>query len=214
MTLPALARKFGRNVEDYGWWVAARKALAYCPGFVYSKRVYRIYRINLDQVPPRGELDARGFTFKILESGEEQSIQQIENVAEWLQGKLKDRVATGDLCLVALQEEKVGGFNVITFGEVFIPLINLKRTLRPGEAWSEHIAVQKEFRQKGLASELRYRIFEELRRRGIRRLYGGTLVSNLASLKLTRRVGFQEIVDVIYTKVLHFESWHYKRLRP
>ena len=80
-------------------------------------------------------------------------------------------------------------FNLINFEQAILILVKLKKELREGSAWSSHIAVKKEFRRTGLGSQVRYRIFEELRRRGIRRLYGGTLRSNTASLKLTRSWG-------------------------
>jgi L-amino acid N-acyltransferase YncA len=91
--------------------------------------------------------------------------------------------------------------------------VNLTRKLRPGCAWSEHIAVRKEYRRSGLGAQLRLRIFQELKRRGVRSLYGGTLVTNTASLALARSVGFREIADVHYRKFLSFEKWHYVRVR-
>ena len=104
-------------------------------------------------------------------------------------------------------------FNLINFEQAILILVKLKKELREGSAWSSHIAVKKEFRRTGLGSQVRYRIFEELKRRGIRRLYGGTLRSNMASLKLTRSVGFTEIVDIHYRKFFSFEDWKYIRVR-
>lgn len=213
MKLHVFVRKVQRNVEDYGWGVVARKTLAHLLRLFYFHQVYRIYRIELDGTQPAGE-DVPGFTFKLLGPEDCDAIAQIESHAEWLHGTLQRRLGAGDMCLAVLEGSRVAGFNLVTFGTVHIPLVNLRAGFRAGEAWSEHIAVLKEFRQRGLAAELRYRIFAELRRRGIRRLYGGTLSSNLPSLKLTRHVGFREIVDVDYRRVLHCESWRYRRVKP
>jgi L-amino acid N-acyltransferase YncA len=92
--------------------------------------------------------------------------------------------------------------------------VNLTRRLHPRCAWSEHIAVRKEYRRSGLGAQLRFRIFQELKLRGVRRLYGGTLVTNSASLALARSVGFKEIADVHYRKILSFKRWRYTRVRP
>jgi GNAT superfamily N-acetyltransferase len=159
------------------------------------------------------DFEENHFTFKILTSQNLDMISQIENIAEWLRGRLTEAVAAGLVCLVALDGDEVAGFNLINFDDATLVLVNLKKKLRSGIAWSEHIAVKKEFRKTGLGSQLRFRIFQELKRRGIRRLYGGTLRSNTASLALTRSVGFREIGDIHYRKFFFFEKWWYKRVR-
>jgi GNAT superfamily N-acetyltransferase len=211
--LGGLTHRVQRNLEDYGWRITVKKTLAYLVRSVYFQQIYRIYRIKLDATLPPENFDKHVFAFRILTARDVDMIAQVENIAEWLGGQLKDKIAAGQLCLVALDGEKVAGFNLINFEHATLVLVNLKKELRRGFAWSEHIAVRKEFRRTGLGSQLRCRIFEELKRRGIRRLYGGTLPSNTASLKLTRSVGFQEIADVHYRKFLSFENWRYKRVR-
>jgi GNAT superfamily N-acetyltransferase len=211
--LGGLAHKVRRNLEDYGWRFTIQKILAYLGRPVYFRQVYRIYRINLAATKPI-EVPGKGdFTFRILTAQDAGLIAQIENIAEWLRRQLQGKIEAGQLCLVALDGEQVAGFNLIDFEQANLALVNLQKKLRRGFAWSEHVAVKKEFRRTGLASQLRYRIFEELKRRGIRRLYGGTLRSNAASLRLTRSVGFKEIGDIYYRKFFSFESWEYKRIR-
>ena len=211
--LGGLAHKIHRNLQDYGWQITLKKALAYLVRSVYFRQVYRIYRINLDGTLPPADLANHQFTFKILTPQNVGMIAQVENVAEWLRGQLTGAIAGGQLCLVALDGDQVAGFNLINFDHATLVLVNLEKKLRKGFAWSEHIAVKKEFRKTGLGSQLRYRIFQELKRRGIRRLYGGTLRSNTASLALTRSVGFKEIGDIHYRKVLSFQKWWYTRVR-
>jgi len=208
-----LAHKVLRNLQDYGWRITAYKTMAYLVRSVYFHQVYRIYRIKLDAIKPPEDLGNHNFTFKILTTQNVDMIAQIENIAEWLHGQLTEAIAAGQMCLVALDGDKVVGFNLINFERATLVLVNLTKKLRRDFAWSEHIAVKKEFRRTGLGSQLRMRIFQELKRRGIRRLYGGTLRSNTASLALTRSVGFREIGDIHYRKILSFEKWRYKRVR-
>ena len=211
--LSGLLHKVLRNLEDYGWQTALRKSLAYLARAIYYRQAYRIYRVNLDAVKLPEPSNPHHFTFKFLTVQNVGMIAEVENIAEWLRGKFKRKIAAGQLCLVALDGDKIAGFNLIDLTQATLLLVNLKKKLRPGVAWSEHIAVKKEFRRTGLGSQLRFRIFEELRKRGYHKLYGGTLPSNIASLSLTRSVGFTEIGDVHYRKFISFEKWRYKRVR-
>ncbi len=211
--LGGLANKVRRNWQDYGWSVTLNKILAYLVRSIYFRQTYRVYRIDLDKaISPPGS-GTQDFKFRILTAQDSDAIAQIESIAEWLRGELKEAIAAGHPCLVALDGERVAGFNLINLEHATLRLVSLTRKLRKGCAWSEHIAVGKEYRKAGLGAELRRRIFQELKRRGFHRLYGGTLPSNAASLNLARSVGFREIADVRYRKILWVEQWTYKRVR-
>lgn len=211
--LSGLLRKVRRNFQDYGWYITAHKALAYLLRAVYFRQVYRIYRIDVTAAKPLQEEETHPFTFKFLTTQNADMIAQIEDIAEWMRGKLTRQIATGQLCLVVLDGDRVAGFNLVNLSEATLPLVNLRKKLHHGFAWSEHVAVRKEYRKAGLGSQLRLRIIQELRRRGFRRLYGGTLASNVASLSLARSVGFTELADIHYHKNCGFERWRYKRVR-
>jgi GNAT superfamily N-acetyltransferase len=206
-------QKVQRNVDDYGWLVTAKKSIAHLFGIFYFEQVYRIYRIDLRATPVKEEFGGQNLTFRTLAPQDAVAIAQIEGTAEWLRGNLSKRLADGCLCLVAMDGEEVAGFNLIDFGKSFLSLVKLKKKLRMSQAWSEHIAVEKKYRRSGVASQLRYRIFEELRKRGVRWLYGGTLRYNTASLNLTRSVGFKEFVDIHYVQIFGFEYWRFVRVR-
>jgi GNAT superfamily N-acetyltransferase len=211
--LRGLANKIHRNYQDYGLPITIQKTLAYLFRAIYFRQVYRVYRINLNAATSPDDFNKHNFTYKLLTNQNVDMIAQIEKIAEWLRGKLADDIAAGQLCLVALDGDEVAGFNLINFDHATLLLVNLTKKLRPGLAWSEHIAVQNEFRKTGLGSQLRFRIFQELKKRGIRRLYGGTLQSNIASLSLARSVGFTEIADIYYRKFFSFKKWRYQRVR-
>jgi len=211
--LGGVFRKVRRNWQDYGWNITARKTFAYLVRAVYFRQVYRIYRIKVADAVPPSESNVYGFKFKMLTPRDADAIAQIEAIAEWLRGCLQPAIAAGQPCLAAMDGDRVAGFNLIRMDRATLVLVNLTRKLRPGCAWSEHIAVRKEYRRSGLGAQLRLRIFQELKRRGVRCLYGGTLVTNTASLSLARSVGFQEIADVRYRKFLSLEKWRYVRVR-
>lgn len=205
-------RKITRNYRDSGLRITASKISRQLVSFAYESQIYKIYRIHLDEHTEK-QYDNRGFTFSLLHPEEIDLIQQIEDMEDWLRGKITEKFRSGSICLLAKENNRVAGFNLVSFGDVYMPLVKVERRFHPNEAWSEQITVSKDFRGRGLATLLRYHTFDELKRRGIKRLYGGTLPSNTANLKLSRKVGFKEIADIHYVKKLNTESWTFVRVR-
>ena len=126
---------------------------------------------------------------------------------------MKKKLKGQTICLAALDNGKVAGFNLVSFGEIYIPLVKLTRKISDDAAWSEQITVSKDYRRMGLGSELRYRIFSELKRRDIRKFCGGTLRDNLASLGLARQLGFREVEDIHFLKLFGFKKWKYDEVQ-
>ena len=205
-----IIKKIRRNIQDYGISAAAKKSAAALFGGIFSKRTYRIYRKDLSPFEPAGDVPS-GLIIRFADESDVQILRQVENIAEWLKGSMEEKIRSGDLCLVALSGDVVEGFNIAAFGTVYIPLIRRERRFRGSEAWSEHIAVQPDFRKRGLAAHLRYRMFEELASRGIKRFYGGTLSTNIPALKLAQKVGFKTLADIVYISVLGRKCWRFKR---
>jgi len=212
LTIHVWVRKFERNLEDHGLKTALSKTFSYLLHFAYAKNFYRLYRINLlEPTEPSSPLE--GVEFRWLTLNDETAINEIEENSEWLKGTVRGRLRAGAICLAGFEDGRLAGFNLISFGEVYMPLVRISRRFRGDEAWSEQIATVKNYRKKGLASQLRYRAFEELRRRGIRIFYGGALADNLPSLKLARRVGFHEFVEIHYLRVFQWKRWKYVRIK-
>ncbi len=189
-----------------------RKSIARIFRAVYETRVYRIYRIDLRKWQPRSPIED-GLDYRFVKPEESTLIAQMESLEEWLEGSIERRLQQGAICLAALENHKVAGFNLVSFGRVWVRLLAIEWSFGHEKAWSEQITVSPDYRGRSIASELRYRIFAELKRRGIARFYGGALAHNKASLKLARKVGFQEIVDVHCRKVLNSRTRRYVRVK-
>ncbi len=206
-----IIKKFLRNLNDYGFSITLGKSILYLIQPVYENRTYRIYRFELERlwdIPSKESV----FAFKVIDRSDTGIIRQIEDMEEWLKGRVASMLEDGGLCLVALDGESVAGFNLVSLGKGYIPLIGLRRTLRENEAWSDQITVNKNYRCIGVGTALRYRIFKELQKRGIRKIYGGAQTSNPASLNLARKVGFKEIADIQYLKIFNKKRLRYKRV--
>ncbi|MGA2989424.1 MAG: GNAT family N-acetyltransferase [Candidatus Korobacteraceae bacterium] len=205
-------RKVERNWQDHGLGAVIRKSLAYLVKPLYEHRVYRLYKIDLLS-PAAAPYDIEGVSFRFLTPDDAAAIDQVEGHSEWLRGTVASRLRSGALCIAAFENGELAGFNLVSSGNVYMPLVRLGKRFRHDEAWSEQIAVVKDLRKKGLGANLRYRIFRELRERGFRMLYGGALAENIASLKLARRVGFQEFVDIRYIRILGWTGRQYERVK-
>ena len=211
MSLSVAIKKVQRNLNDYGMRETLRKALSSLIGSVYLERTYRIYRRDLRTGKFVVEVPS-GVELRVIGAGDAAAIKEIESMEEWLQGNVSKRLARG-LCVAAFEGDRVVGFNLVAFDEIYIPLLNMTRRLRPRQAWSEQITVAKDHRKSGLASALRHRVFSELQQRGYRFLYGGTLLTNIASLKSANKVGFRSLADVRYQRVLSREYRTYRRIK-
>ena len=55
--------------------------------------------------------------------------------------------------------------------------------------------------------------FAELKNRGVKKVYGGTLRSNEPNLRLSSKVGFKELTDIHYTNFLGHKRWRQKEIR-
>lgn len=211
--LIVMLRKIQRTIEDYGWRVALKKCVAGLCQPIYIQRVYRLYFICLSGVQVVSQTADEQWQFRTISSRDIREISEIEHLSEWLRGLLKCKLENGSICLIASKNERLAGFNLVSFGKVRIPLINMSHRFGPRHAWSEQLYIHKDFRRQGLAFDLRQHIFKILQSRGIQKLYGGTLVSNSGILQLARKVGFTEFVDVHYQRFLRRSTWTYVRLR-
>ncbi len=208
---PLLVAKFLRNSRDYGLGVALRKTVKFLFAFIYEKKRYRIYAIDLNRSerrPPKQD----DFAYRIVLPENLDIIRQIEDMEEWLRERVVSMLRKGSVCIAAMDDGKVAGFNLVSFGDIYMIFVKKRRRFRKGEAWSEQITVNKAYRGKSLGTTLRLRMFDELRGRGIRKFYGGTMPDNKANLSLTRKVGFRELFDIEYQNVFSMKFWKYHKI--
>jgi GNAT superfamily N-acetyltransferase len=202
--------KIQRNIEDYGMQMLVRKILTSLLGFFFLQRSYRLYFFDLTQ-PEKDEQNNSRLVFRKINPAEKELIQQIEEMSEWLRGQLKGKLLKGDICIGALDGSTIAGYNLITFGKVYIPLLKYTKIFKSRAAWSEQISVGKNYRRQGIAGLLRMNAFAILRQKGYTRLFGGALSSNHASLKLAEKLGFIMLADITLIKILCFKSWKIKK---
>jgi hypothetical protein len=210
-TLQVWKRKVVGTLQDDGWMVLVARSINFALKPLYEHHRYRLYRISLS-APTEPPSEIEGVVFRIVEAWDRDAIQQIEDNSEWLKGTIHARIEGGACCIAAFKGRQLAAFNLVSFGRVYIPLVDVTRTFGLDEAWSEQISTVHRFHRKGLASQLRFRMFETLRARGIRMFYGGAPIDNLASLALARRVGFQEFAEIRFTRIIRVRRWRCVRI--
>jgi hypothetical protein len=206
--------KIKRNIRDYGFKKTIIKLFFGFLSFIFERKYYRIYKKEVKVFPDEElNLPSNEMYFKEIQSNDFDLIMQIENEAEWLKDELEKLIENGMYCLTIIINDKIIALNMINFGTIYMPLVKYKKTFNRNSSWSEHIAVDRDYRKLGLATILRKKVFNDLSDRGIKWLYGGCLPDNTASLNLARKMKFKEILDICYTKIFIFKYWKLKRIK-
>lgn len=213
--LKILIRKFKRNLVDYGFFIAVKKMVLYPFMDIYKEKAYLIYKKDLVKYEPSNRNNP-SFNFKFIEKSNmnKNYLDQILEMEEWLIDKADFIFNNGGLCLVALDKDNVAGFNLVSFNEVYMPLIELTRRFRSHQAWSEQITVRKEYRSKGLGSILRYKMFDELKARNYTALYGGTMWDNWSNIELSKKVGFVIFLKIKFKRIFKNKKYFFERIYP
>jgi GNAT superfamily N-acetyltransferase len=172
-----------------------------------------LYRIDLSHYTVKKD-DSSAFKYIVMDkdSINDNIIEQIESLEEWVIDKLRADLERDGICIVAMDGDTVAGFNWISINEVYIPMIMKKKVFKPHTAWSEQITVNKNFRGKGLGTSLRTHAFIELKNRKIRKFYGGTLNINEPNIRLSKKAGFEFFIDVHFLRLFGCKMWKYRRV--
>lgn len=205
MHLKTVKRRFFRNLHDYGFWICLKKFVSSVLRAFYKNVNVIIYRLDIES-NVKEPINLSSFAFKLLSDRDHEEIAQVEEMAEWLEGKLKYNLVTKKLCMASFDNNKLIGFYLASFEEVFIPQLSLRVILRPDQVWAEEIMIHRKYRGKGLATELKYRIYLELQNRGINTLYACVSVYNKASLKSAEKFELTKAFHVKYLKFLSFKK--------
>src|SRR3989304_5626412 len=99
MNVRIYIRKILRNYNDYGILSSIKKSYYYVFRNVHIHRCYRLYRINLQNASPSSKINNK-FEYKIITVNDSNIIRQIEQMEEWLEGKLTKKLEGGGNILV------------------------------------------------------------------------------------------------------------------
>jgi len=193
-------KKFTRNFRDYGLFVCLKKAIFYLAKPIYEKTNVVLFKTDIKNIDEK-ELYQSNLGYKWVESKDTYIIKQIEEMEEWLTGKLESSIGNKKLCLAALKNNEAIGFYLISVSEIYLPFLCLQVLLKDDEAFGEQVTVQKKYRRQGVSLEIRSVAYMELKKRGIKKIYSTALANNFGSLKSIKRGGGKRIGQLIYQNV-------------
>jgi len=205
-----IIKNIRENLLDYGIWVTLKKSFYVIVKPVYKKQTIKIYSVEIEHLNHQ-HVNNNNFVFKYVDKDDIIIIKQIEDLEPWIQNKVKDMLNSNYICLAALDKNTVAGFYLINLTEISIPTVNYKRNLRANECCDLQYTVNRKFRRLGLATSLRLRMFDDLRKIGKKKCYTIIWDWNIISRKASNKVGFNYIADLSYTKTFLCEGLRLNR---
>jgi ribosomal protein S18 acetylase RimI-like enzyme len=210
---PKIIKKISRNIRDFGPGVFLKKMLSSGLKPLFEIRTYHIYLIDLRNIVIKASVPPDDIIIRFVAPEETAVIRQIEEMEEWLCGRVAEKLRGGQKCLVAMRGEEVAGFNLVSLDVFHLPNVWLSKPLRPKECSSEQITVHHKFRGRGLGTDLRNTFFSAMKKDGYTRIYGGTEATNTANRALTRKVGFNIFAEARYISFLGHKRLRISRLK-
>lgn len=204
-------RKLLRNYYDYGLWVLLRKCILHLIKPLYAKELVILYKIDITNATANRN-HTNNYTFRFIRSVDTAAIKQIIAMEEWIDDELKDKLSGGSICMGAFDKDKLIGFYLASFSQTVIPLLTLQLYFKNDVAWGEQITVHRNYRRQNVATELKSRIYFELKNKGIRNVYGNTRASNKAALRSIAYFSPEKAILFRYFRFLSYETLKYGSL--
>ena len=110
--------------------------------------------------------------------------------------EITKRIESGRQCHVARVDGQIAAYGWVSFVEEDIGELNLRIKLLAGEAYIWDCATLPAYRRQRLYSALLAYMLDELSAEGLRRIWIGTDVDNVASQKGVGLAGFRPIIDI------------------
>ncbi len=180
-------------------------------GRFYLSRQFIIYDKQLTELD-RLRLQNPDLEFSFISENSYEIIQQIEELSGFPREIVSKKLMDGSECLVARDNNKLVGFNLVSYGNVHIPSLDLHLMLAGSEAWSEQITISLPYRRSGVASDLRHIMFHHLSNKEYTKLTGGYVPFNQGSGMLAKELGFVEREKVTFVKILKWKKYSVQRL--
>lgn len=174
-------------------------------GKFFTLRKYIIYEKSLSQL---GAIKLRNpdVKFLFISPDDDELLLQIQELSALSAEMVKERIKKNGECIVAIDKGKIAGFNLVSIGRIHVRYVDGYLNLSASEAWSEQITVAPEYRQSGLATDLRNMMFDRLAKRGYTSLFGGYVPFNVKSGNLAKKLGFIEREKVTLLKILAWKK--------
>ena len=170
---------------------------------IYEKQLVDLDNLNLRN--PHLE-------FSFISEDSHEILQQIEELNGISQDFVTKKLVDGGECLVATDTARLAGFNLVSYGDIYMHYLERNLMLSNSEVWSEQIFASQPYRQAGVATDLRHIMFHHLAKKGYTKLIGGYLPYNVGAGILAKNLAFVEKEKVTLVKIFGWKKYLVHRL--
>lgn len=103
------------------------------------------------------------------------------------------------------------GYCRIGIGKAYIADYKKAITLEPGTAFICDTYVIPEFRSRGIATFLKVKLMQELRRQGFKKIRNHVPAWNISSLKVSEKLGFKKVFYARHIRILGFLKFYFRK---
>ena len=145
-------------------------------------------------------------TEDIQKSGLYQGIRMASGDDPMQHNEALGRICNGNVCFVAMVENKVAGFAWLYFQKrKYEPAIEREETFRDDEALIYDTFVLSEFRRKGVGSKLNEESLRYLKSKGYKKVLVYVQADNIPSIKSFETVGFYPTKIITCLRIFKFK---------
>ena len=120
------------------------------------------------------------------------------------------RLANGRYCLLALDGERLAGYNWTTV-RVEFEVDNLKMSLHQGDVYGDHSFTFPEYRRRGIQSALHLYRLSYMKEQGYKRIVVLVDKKNTAGLYMIKKFGYEEADLLSFRRVFLKRIYHYHK---
>lgn len=178
---------------------------------LFLTRQYILYEKQLTELDSV-QLRNPQLNFSFISADSHKILHQIEELSGLSQEMVSEMLIDGGECLVAMDDDNLAGFNLISYGDIYIHYLERNLMLSESEVWSEQIFVSLPYRETGVATDLRQIMFHHLADKGYTKLIGGYLPYNVSAGMLAKSLGFIEKEKVTLVKIFGWKKYFVRKL--
>jgi GNAT superfamily N-acetyltransferase len=210
MDINQVYKKLNRNIKDYGLVASIKKSCPYIFRTIYDNRSWFVTKVDF-AIGNTLRNPLNSFDFRLIQENDSEIIGEIENLEEWLKGKVGEMLSDNHMCVVAFDRDRLIGFYLGGFKEHLIPNTKVKLLLNKNEALGVQITVKKDYRGAGLATDLRRTFYKEVQAIGIKKVFGYVATHNKSSLNSAKKVQATVLGILSYSRVLNHNRLVYQK---
>jgi RimJ/RimL family protein N-acetyltransferase len=193
------------RAQHEGWRQAGRWLAKTVISLPYSRIEYTVFARSLLEPLPVAE-PRRPVTFRLATETDLQRFRGLFSPSRL--HHFKGRLAHGRYCFIALDDEHLAAYCWATT-QIDFDVDNLEMSLQAGDAYVDDAYTVPTYRRQGIQTAVHLYRLQYMRRLGCQRAVLIVEDENIASQRLVRKLGYQEVDCLSFRRVLWKRTYHY-----